>query len=56
VLTAVFQGTSDPGPYSITWDGRTSSGIVAPGHYEVRVTVVDDLAQGFQSAGFDVLP
>jgi hypothetical protein len=56
VLALVFQGTSDPGPYSVTWDGRTATGVVAPGHYEVRVTVVDDLAEGSQSAGFDVLP
>ena len=56
VLALVFQGTSDPGPYSVTWDGRTSAGVVAPGHYDVRVRVVDDLAEGSQSTGFDVLP
>jgi hypothetical protein len=56
VQALVFQGTSDPGPYSVTWDGHTSSGVVSPGHYEVRVSVVDDLAEASQSAGFDVLP
>jgi flagellar hook assembly protein FlgD len=56
VVAALFQSTANPGPYSITWDGRISTGIVAPGHYEVRVAVVDDLAQSSQSVGFDVLP
>jgi flagellar hook assembly protein FlgD len=55
VVASVFAGTLDPGSYSVTWDGQTASGPAPPGHYEVVVTAVDDLAEASQSAGFDVV-
>jgi flagellar hook assembly protein FlgD len=55
VVASVFAGTLDPGSYSVSWDGQTVNGPAPPGHYEVVVTAVDDLAEASQQAGFDVV-
>jgi hypothetical protein len=53
-IATLYQGLLQAGPFSVRWDGTTSTGLVPDGHYEVRVTVVDGLGTATQSAAFDV--
>jgi flagellar hook assembly protein FlgD len=53
-VAAVFSGQLDAGPQQVTWDGTTPSGPASPGHYDVLVTVTDQLGDISESTGFDV--
>ena len=53
-VAAVFSGQLDAGPQQVTWDGTTPSGPAPPGHYDVLVTVTDQLGDISESTGFDV--
>jgi flagellar hook assembly protein FlgD len=43
VLATLFQGQPGLGPHTVTWDGTANGALVAPGHYQLAVTVTDAL-------------
>jgi hypothetical protein len=54
-LGLVFSGWLEPGPYAVDWDGRLGDTVIAPGSYEVWVTLSDDIGIVWQAAPFVVL-
>jgi hypothetical protein len=54
-LVLVFSGRLEPGPYTFDWAGRLGDVFIAPGAYEVWVTVSDDIGIVSQIAPFTVL-
>lgn len=56
-VATLFQGPLTAGTYSYAWNGLLADGTPAPaGHYQVLVTVVDQLGTVTQLAGFDITP
>jgi hypothetical protein len=53
-IAMLYEGLLQAGPFSLRWDGTTTTGLAPDGHYELRVTVVDGLGTTTQSATFDV--
>jgi flagellar hook assembly protein FlgD len=43
VLATLFQGQPGLGPHTVTWDGTANGAPVAPGRYQLAVTVTDAL-------------
>jgi hypothetical protein len=54
-LGLVFSGWLEPGPYAVDWNGRLGDAVIAPGSYEVWVTLSDDIGIVSQTAPFAVL-
>jgi flagellar hook assembly protein FlgD len=45
VLATLFQGQPGLGPHTVTWDGTANGAPVAPGRYQLALTVTDALGE-----------